>query len=79
MLKDRIRVIPIEFEKDDKLPFTKFKETYKLKYFVDEMRIHFAPTTPRTKRLYTASLNLYADGTNVGAENAVKSATERNK
>jgi organic radical activating enzyme len=79
MLKDRIRVIPIEFSKDAKLPFTKFKDTYKLDYFINEMRLHFSPTTPRTKRTYTASLNLYADGTCIGAKDAVRVAIEREK
>ena len=63
MLKDRVRVVPIEFNCPKILPYTKFKDTYKLDYFVNEMRLHFAPDTPRTKRTYTASLPLYVDGT----------------
>ena len=77
MLKDRITVIPIEFSNPPVLPYTKFKDTYPLKYFLDEMRLHFSPTTPRTKRTYTATLPMYADGTGIGACNVIQSAIKR--
>jgi organic radical activating enzyme len=63
MLKDIVRVIPIELKEMPVLPYAKSKDTYQLDYFVNEMRLHFAPDTPRTKRTYTASLPLYKDGT----------------
>jgi hypothetical protein len=80
MLKDRVRVIPIELTENRRFgEISKSKDVYKLDYFVNEFRLHFAPDSPRTKRTYVASLNLYADGTPVGACNAVKAATENLK